>query len=161
MNPFNALRGFERAVLFGVVAACLLAFALGLSGCGTTPQEQRRDRLGVQVATMGLIERASNPADKAARIVELSDRMRTMLEMTEVTVGDLRSALLTRLAEGYAAGDISPLEWLAALEFINTVADGVELRLGAGLLTPDTRVKVNTVLTWIEDAARTYVSNPS
>lgn len=161
MNPFSALRGLERGALALVVLACIVAFALGLSACSTTPEGEHRDRLGVQVATMALIERADQPAAKAARIVQLADTMRVMLELSEVTVGDLRHALLTRLAERYAAGEISPLERLAALEFINSVSDGVEKRLGAGLLTPDTRVKVNTVLTWIEDAARTYVLNPS
>lgn len=145
-----------------LLAAVVAAFILGLiTGCSTTPEGQRRDRLGVQVATMALIERADNPADKATRIMALSGDMRVLLDMAEVTVGDLRIALLARLAERTAAGKVSPLERLAALEFINTVADAVEKRLGAGLLTQDTRVKVNTVLTWIEDAARSYVSNPA
>lgn len=153
------LKGLERAAIVGVIVLCLIAFALGLSACSTTPEGERRDRLGVQVTTMALIERADNPTAKAARIVALSDAMRVMLDMAEVTVGDLRTALLARLAERSAAGEVSPLERTVALEFINTISDGVERRVGSGLLTPDTRVKVNTVLTWIEDAARSYVPN--
>ena len=143
-----------------ILALVIVSFIAELiTGCSTTPDGERRDRLGVQVTTMALIERADNPAAKAARIVALSDAMRVMLDMAEVTVGDLRTALLARLAERSAAGEVSPLERTVALEFINTVSDGVERRVGSGLLTPDTRVKVNTVLTWIEDAARSYVSN--
>lgn len=132
---------------------------LTLTGCATTPDGARRDRLGVQVATMALIERAENPADKAARIIEAVDATRVLLELSDVSVSDLRGALMTRLAERQADGKVSPLERLAALEVINAVSDEVERRVGLGLLTPDARVKVGTVLTWVEDAARTYVSH--
>lgn len=157
-----SFKGLERAAIGFVILACLVSFAIGLSACSTTPDGERRDRLGVQVATMALIERADAPRVKAADILEVSGRLRTDVNAAvEASVGDLRATLLAIMAERYTAGKLSPLERLAALEFINTVADGVERRVGSGLLTPETRVKVNTVLTWIEDAARTYVSNPS
>lgn len=131
--------------------------ALTLSACSTTPDTARRDRLGVQATTMALIERADNPADKAARVIEAVEATRTMLELTDVSVGDLKGALLTRVAERYEAGKLTPLERLAALEVITEVSAEVERRLGLGVLTADTRVKVNTVLDWVEDSARIYV----
>lgn len=142
-------------VLLAVCAATVLA------GCSSTPSGQRRDRLGVQVATMALIERADNPADKAAQVIATVDKARTLLELTDVSVHGLRAALLERVAERFESGKLSPLERLAALELVNTIADEVEARLGAGTLPPDARVRINTVLTWVEDAARTYVPQPS
>lgn len=141
----------------GLLAACALTL---LSACSSNPtaQEQRRDRLGVQVATMALIERAENPAAKAAQVIEAVTKARILLDFAgDVSVKDLRAALLERVAERVEAGKLSPLEQLAALEAVNTVADEVEARLGAGALPADARVKVNTVLTWVEDAARSYV----
>lgn len=136
----------------------LLAVGFLTVACASTPSEERRDRLGVQAATMLLIERSANPADKAVNIVASVSKVRTLLELTgDVSVADLRTALLQRLAERYESGKVSPLERLAALEAINSVADEVEARLGSGLLTAETRVKVGDVLTWITDAATLYV----
>lgn len=140
-----------------LLAACAVTL---LSACSSNPttQEQRRDRLGVQVATMALIERADNPQAKAAQVLEAVGKARTLLDFAgDVSVKDLRTALLERVAERYEDGKLSPLERLAALEAVNTVADEVEARLGAGALPADARVRVNTVLTWVEDAARSYV----
>lgn len=136
------------------LASFLITAVIGFAviGCTSNPSSTL-DRLGVQVATMALIERADNPADKAIRVLEAVAKARTVLDMAEVSVSDIRVALLTRVAER----NLSPLEKLAALEAINAVSNEVESRLGKGLLSPEQRVDVNTVLSQIEGAARTYV----
>lgn len=127
--------------------------AIMLTGCALNPDSATRDRLGVQAATMVLIERSSDSTAKAQSIIATVDKTRTVLDLADVSAADIRVALLARVAER----ELSPLEKLAALEFINAVADEVERRLGAGVLTPEQRVSVNTVLDWVELAASAYV----
>jgi hypothetical protein len=153
MRYRHPLVSFERAAVVGIFLLCVLSFALGLSACTLNPDNERRDRLGVQATTMALIERADSPAAKAEAVRESVAKARTLLDMADVSVADIRVALLARVAER----DLSPLEKLAALEVINAVSDGVELRLGAGQLSPEERVSVNTVLDWVEGAAALYV----
>jgi hypothetical protein len=142
------------------IAVILSAAAVvALSACSATPSQESQDRLGVQVATMALIEHAGNPTDKAERILDAVKAARTLLDMADVTAPDVRVALLNRVAERFAAGKLSPLEKLAALELVNQVSDEVERRLGTGLLTTDQRVTVNKVLDWVQTAAASYVPN--
>lgn len=137
----------KHLLLVGVVLSCLF-------GCASLDTESTRDRLGVQATTMALIERADNPAAKASSVLESVAKARTLLDMADVSVSDIRVALLARVAER----DLSPLEKMVALEAINALSDEVEIRLGAGMLDPAERISVNTVLSWVEGAARLYVS---
>lgn len=139
----------HRGLFLGLIgsAVILLVGCASLSGPSNTGE-----RLGVQLATMTLIEHAALPAAKAARIVEAVKAVRTLLDTT-TSVGKLRSALLERVAQE----NPSPAERLAAVELVNALADEVERRLGSGFLSADAIVSVNTVLSWVEDAASAYV----
>lgn len=140
--------------LVGCSAAFLGAVILALAGCASlsSPSNTTGERLGVQLATMTLIEHSGQPAAKAVRVVEAVKAVRTLLD-DNTSVGKLRSALLARIAQE----NPSPAERLAAVELVNALADEIEKRLGAGLLSPDAIVSVNTVLSWVEDAAGAYV----
>lgn len=138
-------------------ARALMLFAAFLAtGCSTTPTgSDRAPRLGVQLGTMVLIERAAQPGAKAVRVLAAVKQVRTLLD-DQSTIGDLRSSLLARVAKE----NPSPAERLVALEFVNSVADEVEKRVGAGYLTPDAVISVNAVLDWVADAASAYVQDP-
>lgn len=138
------------------VRALMLVAAFLATGCSTNPTgSDRGSRLGVTAGTMVLIERSGSPAEKAAKVLEAVKRVRTLLD-DKSTVGDLRSALLARVAKE----NPSPAERLVAIEFVNAVADEVERRIGVGYLTPDAIISINAVLDWVADAASAYVQNP-
>lgn len=134
-------------------ALAIITAALALTGCASTPDGERAERIAVQGATVLLIERSERPGDKAARVVEAIDRLQTILLDTNVTVGDLRSTLLQRVAER----ELSPGEKMLALEVIAEVATVVETKVGKGYLSAEAIVTVNTVLGWIENTAALYV----
>lgn len=136
--------------IFRVLAIAALVF---LSGCASTPEGQRAERIVVQGAILHIIEQSASPSQKAQRIVESVKLVRTLLLDETITVGVLRSALLARLGER----DLPASEKLVALEVINRLSDEVETRVGSGILSPDSLVTINGVLDWITDAAAFYV----
>lgn len=131
----------------------LMAAAFMTVACASTPQGERAERVVVQASVMHVIETAGRPAEKAQRIVDAVALARTLLTDTTVTVGTLRSALLARVAQR----DLPMSEKLLALEVINTLSDEVEKRVGAGMLDANALLSINTVLTWVSDAATLYV----
>jgi hypothetical protein len=137
--------------LHAFIGAALAVAVMVLVGCASTPDGQRGERLMVQGSVVALIERAADPAQKAQRIALAIKASRTLLLDDTVTVGGLRNALLTR-----AAG-LSPGEKLVALEVITALSNDVERRVGSGVLSPDARVSVNTVLDWVNDVTILYV----
>lgn len=142
-----------KTFLLGLVAVCLIA------ACATTPDGQRAERIVVQASILHIIETSAQPSQKAQRITSAVELVRNKLLDDSVTVGVLRSALLARVAEH----ELQASEKLVILEAINTLSDGVETRVGSGILSPDAIVSVNMVLDWVKDAAAFYVpvsSNP-
>lgn len=140
------MRKFRHPIgLLTVAFWCLLA------ACASTPEGQRAERIVVQASVLAVIERAPDPSKKAQRITEAVKAARTLLLDDTVTVGALRGALLTRVA------DLSPAEKLVALEVINDLSDSVEKRVGSGILAADAKVSINTVLDWVTNAAAFYV----
>lgn len=138
----------RKLLILAAVAA--LSF---VSGCASTPQGQRAERIVIQASVLHIIEQSAQPAQKAQRIVEAVKLARTLLTDETVTVAALRSALLKRVGER----DLPASEKLVALEVINTLSDEVEKRVGSGILSPDSLVTVNTVLDWVSDATAFYV----
>jgi hypothetical protein len=103
-----------------------------------------------------LIEQSSRPAVRAAEIVESIDRLQTLLTDQTTTVGDLRGALLRRVAER----DLTPGEKALALQIVSRLAESVEKKVGAGFLSPDAIVSLNAVLGWSETWRRSmFVSD--
>ena len=137
------------------VAGFILA---ALAGCGVVPvgtDGDDRTRFEVEAATVLIIEQAGQPAKRAAEIVDSIDKLQTLLSDESATVGDLRGALLKRVAER----DLSPGEKALALQVVARIAENVEKKVGAGFLSPESIVSINTVLSWAEGMASLYVSD--
>lgn len=134
----------------------VLAAALAvLSGCATTPQGERVERLGLQLLVMNrVIEQAPDRVAKSKEILASIAELRTFLDFEEVSVNDLRAAMLKRIADR----DLEPSERLIALELTEEIATFVEGRVGQGVLSPEHKVTVNKVLGYVEAAALVYVS---
>lgn len=133
-----------RSIVFAVVLAVL-------SGCASF-QGSATEKLVVQAATMKVIEAGADRVEKAARIIAAADAARVWLDMDGVTLPDLRAAMVERIA----AADIEPSDKLLATALVDVVVAELNMRIGDGLISPEKRVRVNTVLSWVVQAAAFY-----
>lgn len=133
----------------------LAAAALALTGCATTPDGQDKERFATEAGVVLVLENSSRPAERAAEIVETIDKLQNMLTHEQTTVGDLRSALLKRVAER----DLSPGEKALALQVAARIAEQIEQRVGKGYLSADSVISIDRVLGWAENMAALYVSD--
>lgn len=135
--------------------AVLVCAVVMVSGCATTPDGQDKERFAVEAGVVLVLENSSQPAQRAVEIVESIDKLQNLLQHEQTTVGDLRSALLKRVAER----DLSPGEKALALQVVQRVAEQIEQRVGKGYLSPDTVISVDRVLGWAEGMAALYVAH--
>lgn len=132
----------------------ILAAIVAVSGCASTPQGERLERIGIQALVMNqVIEKAPHREAKALEILASVNEMRTLMDFNSISVMDLRAAMLRRIS----TRDLAPSERLVALEFVEEIAALVETKVGAGDLLPEHKVTVNKVLGYVESAARMYV----
>jgi hypothetical protein len=127
-----------------VLAAALAA----LSGCASF-QGSTTEKLVVQAATMKFCEANTGNCD---RIEKVAAQARVWLDTDGVTIGDLRSAMLERVN----SSDLLPSDKLLATALVDVVAAEIDVRIGAGVLDPEKKATVNTVLGWVEQAAAFY-----
>lgn len=133
-------------------ALAILAVALAMTGCASAPVNQG-ERFAVEASVVLLIEQSARPAARAAEIVESIDRLQTLLSDEFTTLGNLRGALLRRVADR----DLSPGEKALALQVVQRIVESVETKVGNGVLSADSIVTINQVLGWAEGMAALYV----
>jgi hypothetical protein len=134
-----------------LVAAALV----GLAGCASTPDGQDKERFAVETGIVLVLENSSQPAQRAAEIVDTIDKLQNMLTQEQTTVGDLRSALLKRIGER----SLSPGEKALALQVAGRIAEQIETRVGKGYMSADSVISIDRVLGWAENMAALYVSD--
>jgi uncharacterized protein YceK len=127
--------------------------AVALSGCASFGTSDTSEKLIVQAATMKFIESSDDRAGKAARIARAADQARVWLDTDGVTVADLQTAMLERIA----AADLEPSDKLLASALVEVVVAELNVRIGEGIISADKRATVNAVLGWVEQAAGFYV----
>lgn len=142
-----------KALRFGAIAAV----AMLLSACGSLSLNtgSASTKLVVQVATMKYIEREDLPAERAARAAEITrgvDAVSVMLDMEGVTVADLKAKALERIA----AADLEASDKLALTALVDMINVELDEEVGDGVISPDQRVTVNAVLSWVKQAASFY-----
>lgn len=129
----------------------LLATIALLAGC-TAFQGSTGEKLIVQAATMKVIEAGTDRAAKASKILAAADAARVWLDADGVTLSELRGAMVARIA----AADIEPSDKLLATALVDVVVAEIDVRIGQGVISPEKRVTVNTVLAWVIQAAQFY-----
>lgn len=138
-----------------MILAAVLAVAL--SGCASFGTSSATEKLIVQAGVMKFIEGGSDaPAEraaKAARIVRAADQARIWIDTDGVTAGDLHAAMIERIA----AADLEPSDKLLASALVEVVVAELNIRIGEGVISPEKRATVNSVLAWVEQAAGFYV----
>lgn len=129
--------------------------AIALTGCATFWQHADVSKIAVEVAAMKVIEAGhttSDRADRAHRINTIATEAKTFLDQSDVTVGLLKSAVYARIASLH----LQPSDQLLATALVDTLASELESKIGSGVLSPDAKVKVNTVLGWVQEACSFY-----
>lgn len=130
----------------------VITLALFIAGCASIQSGNTAAKLAVQVAVMKVIEADDNRAEKAAEIVSAVDQAKVWLDMDGVTLTDLKAAALRRLHER----NLAPSDMLLATALVDIVAAELDVRIGQGVLSPDKKVTVNTLLGWVTEAAGFY-----
>lgn len=132
--------------------------AIALTGCASLGTSPASEKLVVQIGVMKFIEGGSDApqerAAKAARIVKAAAEARIWLDTDGVTIADLQSAMLTRIA----AADLEPSDKLLASALVEVVVSELNVRIGEGVISADKRATVNAVLGWVEQAASFYAT---
>lgn len=122
--------------------------AVFLAACEA--MQSRTAQLGATLVTMQVIERASDPADKAARISRAVDAVEQHLEAhTHLSVSSLEAYALTYVDRNRLA----PSEVLLWEEAVRAVADDLRGRVSTdGLLTAEGRAGVTATIAAIRRA---------
>lgn len=141
-----------RRILAVGIAAVAFATLSGCASLGIDPATEK-GRFEVEAATVLVIQEAAQPAKRAAEVVESIDKLQNLLMHEQTTVGDLRSALLKRIKErGLTAGEL-----VLANRVVGKIADNIERQVGAGYLSRESVISIDTVLGWAEEIAALYV----
>ena len=131
----------------------LVALAALLGACSVLDSMQPDTKqLAVQYATLKVIN--GNP-DKAARVVELVQEGRAFVEDGAVTV--TVAALYDGVVERVNWDKLDPADHILVAAILTQARARMEEDLGVDLLDDAQRVKVLTVLDWIEAAASGYL----
>lgn len=133
------------------IAAAVFAFMFPfLTGCAvleTVENSPTVSKLAVQQATLRVV---GEDIEKAERAIFLVDDVRTMVMLDAVTIGLLDESI--RLQIDWRSMPLADAQLLAML--LDELRDRLEVRIGQGVLNPEDKASINTVLDWIEDAAK-------
>lgn len=132
-------------------AAIVVVFAL--AGCSVLQSlEPDTKQLAVQYATLKAVD--GDPA-KAARVVDLVREGRQYVTAdASVSVAALYDGVRDRINWQ----SLDPADRILIEAILTRARDRLQDEIGVGLLDPDQRLQVLTVLDWIEAAASGYTS---
>lgn len=144
--------------LFKSLCAVVLSVSL-LAGCGSLTGSIDNDKLLTQVAVMKVIEAgktADGMAERKAKILVITAEAHKWLDFEGVVLADLEGKLKARVAEL----DLLPSDRLVANILVEAVIKSLKDRVVDGVKLPeasdDLKLRVNTVLGWVEDTAKYY-----
>lgn len=126
-----------------------IALSLGviLSGCAILEENPSTAKLTIQVAVLKIID---GDSDRADRVVEIAQKARFHVSSDSSVTIEAIDGEIRRHIRWDTLGAAEKL-------LVNAILDEAKQRLqdeiGAGLLDADQKVKVITVLDWIEQAA--------
>ena len=140
-----------------LIAMILLATCL--FGCSSLTGNIDNDKLLTQVAVMKVIEAGKTSDGIAARkatILEISAEAHKWLDFEGFGVAELESKLKARVAEL----ELLPSDRLVANILVEAIVTSLKERVVDGVKLPeaseDIKLRVNTVLGWVEATAQFY-----
>lgn len=136
-----------KRYLLGAVLALSLAT---LTGCKS---ESAAVKVGVTYATMKYIDSAgpANAVTRAARVAAVANQALNAIEGDGFELSTFKVHLVQSLP-----ADLAPSDRALAIALIGLIGDELTARIGDGVLTPEKRVKVRAVLSWITEATSYY-----
>lgn len=144
--------------LFKSLCAVVLSISL-LVGCGSLTGSIDNDKLLTQVAVMKVIEEgktAEGMAERKAKILAVAAEAHKWLDFEGVVLADLEGKLKARVDEL----DLLPSDRLVANILVEAVIKSLNERVVDGVKLPEAseeiKLRVNTVLGWVEDTAKYY-----
>jgi uncharacterized protein YceK len=137
------------------VLLCLIAFSFTLlSGCAFLQDNPNTAKLTTQYATAKVID---GDTDRAQRIIGIVSEARATIGQDAVsTVAALDAFVRSKINWS----SLAPEDSILIDAVLANAADSLEQEIGAGLLSPDERVLLDTFLGWIEDTAKRYAPVP-
>jgi len=140
-----------------IIASLVLALGaiFGLAGCKTAPGTVTAS-IAVKYATAKYIEKAGDAnaqAARAARVIVVLDQVDQLAAGDSVVVSALRAYVASRLP-----ADLPPSDRVLAGALIDAAAAELEARIGEGVLSGDSALKVREVLKWVREGAAPYQS---
>ena len=122
-----------------------------LSGCNS--QQSIAAHLAVSYATAKYIEQGgADSAGRAARVLAVADAVQKAASGESVTVDALRLLVIEHLPP-----TLSPADKVLAGALIDAAVAELQARIGAGVLKPDSVLKVREVLGWVREGASQFV----
>lgn len=134
------------------VILCLIAFSFTLlAGCSFLQDNPNTAKLTTSYATAKVID---GDIERAKRIIGIvSEARATIGEDAASTVAALDSFVRSKINWS----SLAPEDAILIDAVLTNAADRLEAEIGAGMLSPDERVLLDTFLGWIEQTAKRYV----
>lgn len=139
-------------------SALVLAFALVLTSCATTPspQVELASQVAIQLATGKFIESSSNPAARAERVAQIATQVKALAAGDTSTVDALNEYVENALAS--ANVHLEPSDRILINTLVAAVVDELHRRVSNGVLSDKDKLIVSHVLDWIIEASEVYSS---
>jgi predicted small secreted protein/molybdopterin converting factor small subunit len=130
------------------ITSILVALALLVSGCPTTPGTQKSmAKLAVQIA---VIKVAANNPEKAARVASIAKAVKEIAGDENANTVDLLVAIARAKVDKL---NLANEDRILANGLIDLVGEELKAKLGEGVLTSDKLLFVGEVAGWIIDTA--------
>jgi len=132
------------SAVFVMVTACA---GLNIGANDTGP------KIAVQLATLKVLDNSKDPALRGQRMHEIISAARDLVQGNEsTTVAEIEKSVRAKIDNLVLdRGDVIMVNML-----IDVVKLEISKRVGDGILDPEKAVKVDAVLSWIDDAVVMY-----
>jgi len=131
-----------------IIISTLLMLMFSLSGCTTIKENPELANLGIQYATIKLVNRSDNPAESASRVKALSEFIISIAESEP----EISAVFLKRKAEELIAErDLAPEDVLLAQALMTAISLEINRRVTDKVLPADTVVTIVEVLTIVRN----------
>lgn len=138
----------------------MLAAVLAVAACATTGAGQTLVYMvAVQQGTSRFIEHKETAPERSARaleVIRVIGDLKGAITDEEVTINALQTRALQLIAQ---AGLREPSDQALANTLVAAVSEALRAKISDGVLKPDDRVRVASILDQIAAAARVYVQD--
>ena len=126
----------------------IAVFAM-LAACAGHPQQDNAARLGTKVAVAHFIQRAEVPAERAQRVAAIAREALARVGDSQTSVELIEQAVRQQIPWQR----LSLVDQQLADELVVAIRMELQARVGNGLLAPDQKIAVATVLGWVLETA--------